>query len=500
MITEIKQKQSLRPLILISIMLAMFMSAIEATIVTTALPSIAAELGGFTLYSWVFSVYLFMQAVTVPIYGKLADLYGRKPVFTFGVICFLLGSILCGFASSMLFLIVFRFIQGLGAGAVQPIAMTIIGDIYSMEERGKIQGYLASVWGFSAIIGPTLGGFLVEYVDWSWVFWINVPIGIIALCGILIFLKEDFEKKKHKIDYVGTILLVVFISALMAVLLRGGVTWPWLSGPVFLILFLAVFAFVLFMLQEKRAEDPLMPMWIWKYKLILVANVVSLITGILLMGISNFLPTFVQGVMERSPKEAGFVLALMSIGWPIASTIASKTMMKFGFRNIARLGTVFLILGSSVFLFLNQQNGVIFGGIGAFLIGIGMGLTNTIFTVSIQSSVEWRNRGVVTASNMFMRMMGTTIGASLFGGIINTRMIQYLEKVQLSDEIELTLDLTNHILDSEKRKELSSEVVQALQDGLTFSLHTVYTIVFVLAIISFIFVKYMPKAPQKVEY
>ncbi|MDP5275726.1 MDR family MFS transporter [Chengkuizengella axinellae] len=488
-----------RPLILISIMLAMFMSAIEATIVTTALPSIAAELGGFSLYSWVFSVYLFMQAVTVPIYGKLADLYGRKPVFTFGVITFLVGSILCGFAPSMFYLIIFRFIQGLGAGAVQPIAMTIVGDIYSLEERGKIQGYLASVWGFSAIIGPTLGGFLVEFVDWSWVFWINLPIGIIALLGILVFLKEEFDKKQHKIDYVGTTLLVVFISALMAVLLRGGVTWPWLSGPIFILLFMAGFAFLLFIMQEKRAEDPLMPMWIWKYRVILIANVVSLITGILLMGISNFLPTFVQGVMERTPKEAGFVLAVMSIGWPIASTIASKTMMKFGFRNIAWIGTVFLILGSSLFLFLNQQNGVVFGSVGAFLVGIGMGLTNTIFTVAIQSSVEWRNRGVVTASNMFMRMMGTTIGASLFGGIINMRMIQYLENLQISKEMDLNLDITNNILDPDKRKELSSDVVQALQDGLTFSLHTVYLIVFALAILSFIFVKYMPKVPTKVK-
>src|SRR3954468_12318560 len=209
------QKQTMKPIVLASVMLAMFMGAIEATIVSTAMPAIVADLGGFTLYSWVFSAYLLMNSVTVLIYGKLSDLFGRKPILSFGIIVFLIGSILCGFAGSMKTLIIFRLIQGFGAGAVTPIATTIVGDIYTTEERAKIQGYLSSVWGISAITGPAVGGLLVQYVSWHYVFWINIPLGLLSLVGLWLFLHEDVVKKKHEIDYLGAILLTVTISTLM---------------------------------------------------------------------------------------------------------------------------------------------------------------------------------------------------------------------------------------------------------------------------------------------
>jgi multidrug resistance protein len=199
-------RKTIKPLVLASVMLAMFMGAIEATIVSTAMPAIVADLGGFTLYSWVFSSYLLMNSVTVLIYGKLSDLFGRKPILFFGIIIFLIGSILCGFADSMKMLIIFRLIQGFGAGAVMPIVTTIVGDIYTKEERAKIQGYLSSVWGISAVVGPAIGGFLVQYSSWHYVFWMNIPLGILAILGLMFFLHENVEKKSHKIDYPGAIL------------------------------------------------------------------------------------------------------------------------------------------------------------------------------------------------------------------------------------------------------------------------------------------------------
>lgn len=321
-----QKQQTKKPFVLAAVMLAMFMAAIEATIVATAMPAIVGDLGGFTRYSWVFSSYLLMNAVTVLIYGKLSDLYGRKPILTIGIIIFLIGSILCGFAESMTMLIVFRFIQGFGAGAVMPIASTIVGDIYTIEERAKIQGYLSSVWGISAILGPAIGGILVQYVSWQYVFWINVPLGILAIIGISLFLHEKVEKKKHQIDFQGAFLLTVAISALMILLVEGGTNWAWNSPQVLSLLAVTLIAFPLFVFQERRASEPMMPFSIWKERSIFIANMTSLTTGVMLIGISSFLPAFVQGVMEQPPIVAGFTLTTMSIGWPIAATVAGNLL------------------------------------------------------------------------------------------------------------------------------------------------------------------------------
>ena len=226
------------------------------------MPAIVGDLGGFSLYSWVFSSYLLMNSVIVLIYGKLSDLFGRKPILIFGIIMFLIGSILCGVAESMTMLIIFRFIQGFGAGAVTPIATTIVGDIYSIEERASIQGYLSSVWGISAILGPALGGILVQYVSWRYIFWLNIPLGILSIIGLVLFLHEKVERKKHHIDYVGTTLLTISISTLMFVLVEGGTRWPWFSYQSYSLLGISVLFFILFYIQERKAKEPIMPFFI----------------------------------------------------------------------------------------------------------------------------------------------------------------------------------------------------------------------------------------------
>jgi EmrB/QacA subfamily drug resistance transporter len=482
-----------RPFVLAAVMLAMFMAAIEATIVATAMPSIVGDLGGFSLLSWVFSVYLLMQAVTIPIYGKLADLFGRKPVFLFGIVVFLAGSILCGFAESMFWLIVFRFIQGVGAGAIQPIATTIVGDIYTLEERAKVQGYLASVWGISSIIGPALGGIFVEYIHWSWVFWVNIPIGILSAIGLIVYLKEDVEKRKREIDYIGSSLLFIIVSGLMVVLVMGGVVWPWSSISMLLFIGGIALASYFFILQERRAAEPMMPLHLWKHRVILVSNLASLTTGAILMGVSTFLPTYVQVLMGYSPTVAGFVLAMMSVGWPLAATIAGRLMIKVGYRIMVFLGAFFLLLGSLVFVFLRPEYGPYMAGMGSFFIGVGMGLATTSFIVSIQSSVEWKVRGVATASNMFMRILGMTIGSSLLGGILNSRMMNYLNQQGTELEIDINLEMTNELLSREKLNELSPEVLEVIQTGLSQSLNSVYIGVLVMAVLTWGVIIFWPK-------
>lgn len=495
-ISKAKRGQTNRPLVLAAVMLAMFMGAIEATIVSTAMPAIVADLGGFTLYSWVFSAYLLMNAVTVLIYGKLSDLFGRKPILFFGITIFLIGSILCGFATSMESLIIFRLIQGFGAGAVTPIATTIVGDIYSAEERAQVQGYLASVWGISAVTGPAVGGLLVQYVSWNYVFWINIPLGILSLIGIGIFLHENVEKKKHEIDYIGALLLTVSISSLMFLLVEGGGRWSWDSWQVLGIIVLFIVTISLFVYHEGRAKEPVMPFNIWKERSIFVANVTSLTTGIILIGISSFLPTFVQGVMEQTPIVAGFTLTAMSIGWPIASTLSGKMLISMGYRKTSLIGGVALILGSVVFVTMSVSSGPLWAALGSLVVGFGMGLTSTAFIVSIQSTVSWQQRGIATAANMFMRNLGNTIGAALLGGILNNRLGNYLSANAGNTEENLTVDSANLLLKENERTNLPVSVKELLQEGLTQSLHWVYYVVLTFAIISLILITFIPKQKQ----
>ncbi len=482
-----------RPFVLASVMLAMFMGAIEATIVSTAMPAIVGDLGGFSLYSWVFSAYLLMNAVTVLIYGKLSDLFGRKPILSIGIIIFLIGSILCGFAESMTSLIIFRLIQGFGAGAVMPIATTIVGDIYSKEERAKIQGYLSSVWGISAVMGPAIGGLLVEFVSWRYVFWVNIPLGILAIAGLWFFLHENIEKKKHQIDYPGAFLLTISITALMVVLVEEGTNWAWLSFQAIGLLTVSLACFILFILQENKAAESMMPLSIWKNRPIFIANMASLTTGVMLIGISSFLPAFVQGVMERSPIVAGFALTSMSIGWPIASAAAGKLLLKIGFRKTSVLGGFFLIGGSILFVTLTPEAGPLWAAAGSFFVGAGMGLTSTSFIVSIQTAVSWQQRGIATASNMFMRNLGNTIGAALLGGILNSRLIDYIQSSGNQELNDSSLDAANVLLNEEQRNALLPDVKSILQEGLTLSLHSVYMVVLLFAIISFAFILALPK-------
>lgn len=480
-----------RPYVLATVMLAMFMAAIEATIVATAMPAIVAELEDFSLYSWVFSSYLLMNAVTVLIYGKLSDIFGRKPVLTVGIVIFLIGSILCGLASSMEWLIFARFVQGFGAGAVMPIASTIVGDIYTKEERAKIQGYLSSVWGISAIMGPAIGGLLVEYVSWRFVFWINVPLGILAIIGLYLFLHEEIEKSKSKIDYVGAFLLTLFVTTFMFILVEGGVRWDWLSGPIVSLALLSLLTLVIFVFYERKVDDPMMPFELWRERSILIANLTSLTTGIILIGLSTFLPTFVQGVMEEKPIIAGLTLTTMSIGWPIAATISGKAILSIGFRTTSIFGGVSLILGSIVFTILSGSDSPLLAAFGSFLIGIGMGLTTTAFIVSIQSTVSWNTRGVATATNMFMRNVGSTVGAALLGGILNSQLLTFYSSKGVEDE--MNLDSTTMLLDDQQRNELTAQARSLLQEGLEIALNDVYWVVFGFAVLSFLFILFLPK-------
>lgn len=481
-----------RPLVLVAVMLAMFVSAVEATIVTTAMPSITADLGGFSRYSWIFSSYLLMSTVTVLIYGKLADIFGRKPIFLFGMSFFLIGSILCGFATTMEMLIAYRFIQGFGAGAVMPVVTTIIGDIYTAEERAKIQGYLSSVWGISAVLGPAIGGSIVMYAHWKYVFWVNVPLGLLAILGIVLFLKEPAKEQTVSIDYKGASLLAASLSLILYWLTEGGQSFQRTSAIGMVIIVMTVILFSLFIRVERRAENPIMPFTIWRNPVILYANIVSFTTGFILMAVSTYLPTYVTGVMEQPAIIAGFALTAMSIGWPIASSVAGHLLMKVGTFTVALLGGTSLVIGATLFALMAPTSGPIWAACASFFVGVGMGLTSTGFVVTIQNAVSRQERGSATAANMFMRNFGNTVAAAFFGAILNYMLLKQFTQKKMS----FTLDDINILLTEEGRASLSVDQLHTLQQALAISLKSVYIGVLLFAVMSIVFILKIPRGKE----
>jgi EmrB/QacA subfamily drug resistance transporter len=406
--------------ILLAVMLSSALVAIDATILATAVPSVVDDLGGFTQFPWLFSIYLLAQAISVPIYGKLADLRGRKPMMLFGVGLFVLGSVLCGFAWSMPALIAFRLIQGLGAGAVQPIGMTIVGDIYSVAERAKVQGYIASVWGISSFVGPTLGGVFSDYLSWRWIFFVNIPIGIAAAWVLWRRFQEDVTKKaRHQLDYAGTILLAIGGSLLLLGLLEGGVMWAWDSTASIAILAIAVVLLAAFAAVERRAAEPVLPLWVLGHRVLNSANSSALLVGVLMIGLSTYVPLYAQSVLGTSALVAGFALAAMTLGWPIAASFAGRLYLRLGFRSTMLIGAVIVVVGSGLLLMVTSSSPVLQLALACFVIGLGLGFTASPGVVAAQSSVDWRSRGVVTGANMFARSVGSAVGVAVFGAVAN---------------------------------------------------------------------------------
>ena len=403
-------------------MLALFMSAVEVTIVATALPQIVGRLGGFALYAWVFSGFLLAQTATILVFGKLADLYGRRPVLIAGMAVFLIGSALCGLAWSMPALIAFRLLQGLGAGSIQPVAFTIVGDLYDAEARARVQGWLSSVWGFAAIVGPLAGGIIVEALSWRWIFWINVPVGLCAIAGLLLFYREKVQHRTHSIDYAGTVCFCTGMAALLVALMQGGVAWPWASLQTLLLAGLFAAAFALYIARERRAEEPMIDLRLWRTPLVARVNAGTLFGGATIVGVTSFVPIDVQGVLGRSAIVAGFALTAMSIGWPLASMLSGRFLRAFHARATVRLGGALLFLGAVVLAATPRGAGPAWIGAASFIIGFGMGLLNTTSMIMIQGSVPWEQRGSATAANVFARMLGGTLGAAILGAVLNATL------------------------------------------------------------------------------
>lgn len=396
--------------------------AIDSTILATAVPTIVADLGGFSSFPWLFSIYLLTQAVSVPIYSKLADTVGRKPIILIGVGLFLLGSVLCGLAWSMPALIAFRAVQGLGAGAVQPMAITIVGDLYTLAERAKVQGYLASVWAVSAVVGPTLGGLFSEFLTWNWIFFVNIPLSIAAGWLLVRHFHETVPSREHRIDWAGGALLTVSTSLIILALLEGGNAWAWDSPQSIGALAVGLVLLAAFVVVERRVPEPVLAPWVFSRRLLGTTALIGVGVGAMLMGVTTYVPTFLEALLGSSPLVSGLTLATLTIGWPISASQAGRLYLRWGFRTTVLIGAAIVVVSSAALAVTSTTPSVLAVGLSCFVMGLGLGLVAAPSLIAAQSSVGWGERGVVTGANMFARSMGSAVGVAALGALVNARM------------------------------------------------------------------------------
>ena len=488
--------------ILAALMATMMLAAMDTTIVSTAIPQIVGDLGGFALFTWVFSIYLLAQTVTIPIYGKLADVFGRKPVLIIGTLIFLAGSMASALAWNMLTLIVFRGLQGLGAGSIMASVNTLAGDLYSVRERARIQGWLSSVWGVAAVVGPTLGGAFAEYASWRWIFLINLPIGAVAIALIAKFLQEQAQHHRHRIDYAGASLMLLAGSAVIFALLQGGQAWPWLSLPSVATFAAAAILMGATVWVERRAAEPIMPGWLWRHRVLSGTNLAMVCMGLVMMGPNTYLPTFAQSVLGLGAIAAGLVLASMSLGWPFASSLSGRLYLRIGFRDTALGGAVLVVVATFGFLLLPLAGSVWPLVLDQIVLGAGFGLLSTPLLVGVQSTITWRDRGVVTGANIFSRYLGQSLGAAMVGAIFNSAIARELVHAPSNLRTHLPRDI-NGVIGALHGHQLPGAADQYLRAAIYTATHHVYIGLAVVALITVVIVlltpRHFPTADEQVE-
>jgi EmrB/QacA subfamily drug resistance transporter len=491
----------------IGVMTGMFIAALEATVVGTAMPTVISSLGGLNHYSWVFSAYLVTSTVTVPVWGKLSDLYGRRLLYQLGIAVFLIGTLLSGLSTSMTQLIIFRAIQGLGAGALVPLGMTIIGDIFTLEERAKMQAYFSGVWGLSSVVGPVVGGFITDQISWRWVFFINLPVGVIAAIIIGLALKEPKLTEKPKVDYAGAGLLMIAISLLMLALVEGGASISTLlTTENILLIGGAIVLLVLFFYVEKRAKDPIIPFNLFQNRTVSVSVAAGFLAGVAMFGAISFIPLFAQGALGSTATEAGSLLTPLMLSWVSMSVIGGRLLLKVGYRNIALIGFVVLSIGF-VFLAMFQRDTPRFWlYFDLVLIGAGLGLTMLTLLIAVQQAVERTKLGIATSLNQFSRAIGGAFGVAIMGAFLTAGLATQLNAAAQNGNANLTVEQAqtfaanpNALVDPTEKAKISPATLDVLQEAMATSIHRVFWVGAILSVLALAVTFLLPVQTKKQE-
>ena len=469
------------------------------------MPTVIAALGGLSHYSWVFSAYLITSTVTVPVWGKLSDLYGRRLFYQLGIAVFLLGSMLSGVSNSMTQLIIFRAVQGLGAGALVPLGMTIIGDIYTVAERARMQALFSGVWGLSSIIGPVVGGFITDQLSWRWVFYINLPVGLAAALIIGLALKEPKRSVRPAIDYAGAGLLMAAITLLMLALVEGGASFATLLVPRNLALFAgaatlgAAFAWV-----ERRAADPIVPFHLFRNRVVAVAVTAGFMAGVAMFGVVSFVPLFAQGALGATATEAGSLLTPLMLSWVGMSVVGGRLLLRVGYRPTTIAGFVLLTLGFVLLSTYQRETARVWLHVDLILIGAGLGLTMLTLLIAVQQAVTSAQLGIATSLNQFSRSIGGAVGVAVMGAVLSAGLAARLDEVARGDAGVLTPERAaelsanpNALVDPQAQAALPPGALGALRDALAGSIHNVFWVGTAFSALALLVSFYLPRASER---
>ncbi len=460
-----------RRLVTTALVFGIVLAAVEATAISAAMPTAVSELGGVERYSWVFTAYLLTSTASMPLYGKLADLYGRRRIYQVGIGLFLLGGALCGLAPTMTLLIVFRAVQGLGAGGLMPITATIAADIYTLEERGRVQGAFAATWAVSGLAGPLIGGLITDTLSWRFIFYLTIPAGLASMWLVGRYLRESVGRREHALDVVGTLSLTIATVLLLWALTEGGGAHGFMAPATLAMLGGAALGLVLFLWQENRAPEPILPLGLFRHRIIWVSSVGNALLGMLLFGLTTYVPVFGQGVLGGTAIDAGVLLIPLSIGWTSSSTIGGRLLMRFSYRAFLLTGGVCVALGTGFMAVLGGAAASRLTVMASLLVvGVGMGCLSLPYLLGVQNAVPPKQRGVATSSVQFFRSIGGAIAVAALGGLLYARQVAVL-----ATEPGLGVGDIERALDPQARSALDPSVLETLRGALVHGLDGVFT-------------------------
>ena len=463
------------------VLLGMFLAALEATVVGTAMPTVIASLGGFDRYSWVFSAYLLTSTVTVPVWGRLSDLYGRRPLYLVAVIFFLVGSALSGASQTITQLIVFRAIQGFGAGGLIPLSMTITGDIYTLKERTRVQGLFSGAWGLASLLGPLAGGFITDHWSWRWVFYLNIPFGLAAAVVVGAALVEPKRAERPVIDYAGATSLTIAVTLLLIALVETGEPAVW-TNPLMLLVVagIAVFGY-LFVRAERKAKEPIVPFSLFRNRVVAVGSITAFMIGASMFGAIMFIPLFVQGTLGGTATQAGVLLTPFLLGWVALAVVGGRLMFAIGYRTTILSGLTVLVISFGILSTFGQGTPRALLLANMALMGAGMGLVMFALLITMQNAVDRSRLGIATSLNQFSRSIGQTLGVAVMGAVMTFSLTSHLGDIQRTSgrseaEVASAIHNSSALIDPIARAKLPPELLQAMAAALGSALRNVFLV------------------------